>query len=201
MKTSIKKAALTVFAAGALTFANAQKIAHIDLDSLIGLMPETKTAKDVAQNYLNDLKKIGDQMQTELQTKYNDYLANKATMSDLVLKTKEEELNNLQTRIQEFNGQAEQDYRKKYGELTAPIMDKAKKGIEAVAKESGYKYVLDTSTGNVLYSEAAEDILLPVKKKLDSMPLASIPGANGAPPKREAPKGNPNPPKPNGGGK
>ena len=199
MKTSIKKAALTLFAAGALTFANAQKIAHIDLDSLIGLMPETKTAKDVAQTYLNDLKKIGDQMQNELQTKYNDYLANKAGMSELVLKTKEEELNGLQTRIQEFNGQAEQDYRKKYGELTAPIMDKAKKGIEAVAKEGAYKYVLDTSTGSVLYSEPAEDILILVKKKLETMPPAVIPGTGAS--KKDAPKGNTSPPKPNGSGK
>jgi outer membrane protein len=56
-------------------------------------------------------------------------------------------------------------------------MEKAKKGIEAVAKEGGYKYVLDTSVGNVLYSEPADDIFAAVKKKLDSMPLANIPGA------------------------
>jgi len=58
-------------------------------------------------------------------------------------------------------------------------MDKAKKGIEAVAKEGGYKYVLDTSVGSVLYFEPAEDIFNAVKKKLDSMPLANIPGAGG----------------------
>ena len=62
-------------------------------------------------------------------------------------------------------------------------MEKAKKAIEAVAKENGYKYVLDTSAGNVLYSEASEDILLAVKKKLDSMPAAVIPGANPEKPK------------------
>ena len=99
-------------------------------------------------------------------------------MSDLVKKTKQDELNSLQSRIEDFRMQAQQDDQRKYGELTAPIMDKAKKGIEAVAKEGGYKYVLDTSVGNVLYSEPAEDILMPVKKKLDAMPLANIPGAN-----------------------
>ena len=54
-----------------------------------------------------------------------------------------------------------------------------KKAIEAVAKENSYKYVLDTSTGNVLYSEPADDILPLVKKKLDSMPAAVIPGSTG----------------------
>ncbi len=198
MKTSIKKVAFTLFAVGTIAFANAQKIAHIDLDSLIGLMPETKTAKDVAQAYLKDLEKTMSSMENEFQTKYQDYLANEATMSDLVKKTKGEELQSLQTRIQDFKGQAQQDYQKKYGELTAPIMDKAKKGIEAVAKELGYKYALDTSSGNVLYSESSDDILVPVKKKLDTMPLAVIPGTNGAP-KNNTPKGGGTPPKPNGG--
>ncbi len=174
----IKKAALTLLAVGAFTFANAQKIAHISLDSLVSMMPETKTAKDVAQKYLKDLETTVGQMEDELQKKYNDYLAGEAGMSDLVKKTKQDELNSLQRRIEDFRMQAQQDYQKKYGELTAPIMDKAKKGIEAVAKEGGYKYVLDTSVGNVLYSEPAEDILMPVKKKLDAMPLANIPGAN-----------------------
>ena len=59
-------------------------------------------------------------------------------------------------------------------------MEKAKKGIEAVAKEGAYKYVLDTSVGTVLYSEASDDVLMAVKKKLDSMPVAVIPGANNA---------------------
>lgn len=174
----IKKAALTLLAVGAFTFANAQKIAHISLDSLVSMMPETKTAKDVAQKYLKDLETTVGQMEDELQKKYNDYLAGEAGMSDLVKKTKQDELNSLQRRIEDFRMQAQQDYQRKYGELTAPIMDKAKKGIEAVAKEGGYKYVLDTSVGNVLYSEPAEDILMPVKKKLDAMPLANIPGAN-----------------------
>ena len=40
---------------------------------------------------------------------------------------------------------------------------------------------MDTSTGNVLYSEAADDILQLVKKKLETMPAALIPGTNATP--------------------
>lgn len=178
MNRLFKKAALILFALGAFSFANAQKIAHIELDSLVSMMPETKTAKEVAQAYWKDLEKTVVSMDNEFQTKYNDYLAGQATMSELVRKTKEEELQSLQRRIEEFKQQAQQDYQKKSNELTAPIMAKAKKGIEIVSKEGGFKYVLDTSTGNVLYADPAEDILLAVKKKLDSMPLAVIPGAN-----------------------
>ncbi|MEO6304878.1 MAG: OmpH family outer membrane protein [Bacteroidia bacterium] len=176
-KQTIKRLALIIAAIGLFSFANAQKIAHLSLDSLISLMPETKIAKEAAQNYLKGIDAESISMQTELETKYKDYMEKQATMSDLVKKTKEDELNQLQRRIEDFKQQAQQDYQRKTAELTAPIMDKAKKGIEAVAKEGGYKYVLDTSAGSILYSEASEDVLGAVKKKLDSMPAAVIPGA------------------------
>lgn len=187
MKRTIKKAVLVLAAVACTSALNAQKIAHLSLDSLVSLMPETKTAKEVAQNYLKSLEGEVAKMTDEFQKKYSDYMAAGENMSDLVRKTKEEELTQMQRRIEDFKSQAQQDYQRKYGELTAPIMEKAKKGIEAVAKEGGYKYVLDTSMGNVLYSEPAEDILMSVKKKLDSMPLANIPGASGStntPPKQ-----------------
>jgi outer membrane protein len=178
MKPSFKKVALIISAIVLFSFAQAQKIAHLSLDSLISLMPETKIAKDAAQNYLKGIDAESISMQTELETKYKDYVEKQATMSDLLRKTREDELNQLQRRIEEFKQQAQMDYQRKTAELTAPIMDKAKKGIEAVAKESGYKYVLDTSAGNVLYSESSDDVLMAVKKKLDAMPAAVIPGAN-----------------------
>lgn len=182
MKRSIKKAVFVIVAITISSAVSAQKIAHLSLDSLVSLMPETKIAKEVAQNYLKNLEGEVAKMSDEFQKKYTDYMAAGEGMSELVRKTKEEELTQMQRRIEDFRGQAQQDYQRKYGELTAPIMDKAKKGIEAVAKEGGYKYVLDTSMGNVLYSEPADDVLMIVKKKLDSMPAAQIPGANNATP-------------------
>jgi len=161
-----------------LTFNYAQKIAHLSLDSLISLMPETKIAREQAQKYLKDLENAVISMEQELQNKYNDYIANEATMSDLVKKTKQEELQSMQKRIEDFKIQAQQDYQAKYQFLINPILDKAKKAIELVAKENGYKYVLDASAGFILYSEPSDDILPLVKKKLDSMPPANIPGAS-----------------------
>ena len=180
MKSLVKSIAIVALSVSSITVACAQKIAHISLDSLITIMPESKVAQEVAQKYLKDLETQVATMETELQTKYNDYMQNQTTYSDLVKQTKEKELQDLNKRIEDFKAQAQQDYQRKYGELSKPIYDKAKKGIEAVAKENGYKYVLDTSTGNVLYSESGDDILQLVKKKLDTMPAATIPGNNGS---------------------
>lgn len=198
MTRTMKKAVVILAATLFTSVLSAQKIAHISLDSLVSLMPETKTAKDVAQNYLKSLEGEIAKMTDEFQKKYTDYMAAGEGMSELVRKTKEEELTQMQRRIEDFRSQAQQDYQKKYGELTAPIMDKAKKGIEAAAKEGGYKYVLDTSMGNVLYTEPADDILMLVKKKLDAMPLANIPGANngGQTPNKTTNGGTKTPPNP-----
>ncbi len=163
------------------TIGIAQKVAHLSLDSLVSSMPETKTAREQAQNYLKDLEKTVMSMEQELQTKYNDYLANEATMSDLVKKTKQEELQSLQKRIEDFKTQAQQDYQAKYQMLINPILEKAKKAIEIVAKENGYKYVLDSSAGFILYSEPSDDILPLVKKKMASMPPANLPGKENNP--------------------
>lgn len=166
----------TTLSLSIITTGLAQKIAHLSLDSLVSSMPETKTAREQAQNYLKDLEKTVMSMEQELQTKYNDYLANEATMSDLVKKTKQEELQSLQKRIEDFKVQAQQDYQAKYQMLINPILEKAKKAIELVAKENGYKYVLDASAGFILYSEPSDDILSAVKKKIDTMPPAKLPG-------------------------
>ena len=140
-------------------------------------MPEAKKAETLAQDFLKQFEKEIASMNTEFQTKYGDYMANQATYSDLIRKNKEEELQMLQQRIESFKEQAQQEYQNKNAELSKPIYDKAKKAIDAVAKENGYKYVLDTSSGVVLYSEPTEDILQLVKKKLDTMPEVNLPGS------------------------
>jgi outer membrane protein len=187
----IFKAAAVVALAFSLQQAQAQKIAHVQMDSLIQLMPETKQAMDIAQNYLKDLEKQVTTMKAEFDGKYQDYLTNKDNYSDLVRKTKEEELQTLNQRIEDFRQQAQADYQKKYTDLSKPIQEKAKKAIDAVAKEGGYKYVLDTSTGVVLFHESGDDILMLVKKKLDGMPAAVLPGSGTNTPPKPQPKPQP----------
>ncbi len=168
--------AMTLLAMGMQV--NAQKIAHLSFDSLIKMMPETRMATEIAQSYLSGLNEQSIAMQKEFEAKYKDYLEKEPGMSELVKKSKQEDLQQLQNRIQEFQRGAELDYRKRYAELSQPVIEKARKGIEAAAKEGGYKYVLDTSpqSPSVLYHEASDDILMAVKKKLDAMPQAKIPG-------------------------
>jgi outer membrane protein len=165
--------------------ATAQKIAHVNLDSLISIMPESKTAQQSVQDYAKQLEQQVTAMQTELQTKYADYQEKSKDMAEVVKASKEKELNDLNQRIQDFQQQAQADYQKKSAELSKPVYEKAKKAIDVVAKENAYKYVLDTSTGLVLYNEPADDIIALVIKKLGITPNA-IPTP--VQPKQVAPK-------------
>jgi outer membrane protein len=123
----IKTTLFSVFVL-ASAFSFAQKVAHIEVDSLIAMMPETKTVKEIAQNYYKELEKTAAAMDNEFQTKYNEYLsADPNSMNKLVRDTKEGELQSLQKRIEEFRMQAQQDYQTKTAQLTSPIMEKAKK--------------------------------------------------------------------------
>lgn len=158
------------------TISNGQKIAHINFDSLVTATPEAITIKEVSEKFMIELKTTMAEMEKEFQSKYSDYITNKDKLSDLAKKTKEEDLQSLQTRIQEYNQQAEFEYQKKMNELTAPVIAKAKQAVEAAAKENGYKYVFDL-TGNIIYAETSDDIFSASKKKLDAMPLVNIPGA------------------------
>jgi outer membrane protein len=69
-------------------------------------------------------------------------------------------------RIQEFQENAEKKLQDRQQEVLKPIIDRAKKAIEDVAKENGYTYIFDTSVGALLYQQDSEDILPLVKKKL-----------------------------------
>lgn len=146
--------------------ANAQKMAHINSNDLMLLMPERKQAETSIQEYA---KQMEGQMQTlnqEYQSKVQDYQAKEAQMTDIIKKDKEKEIIDLEERIKNFQQTAQEALQKKEQELLSPMMEKAKKAITEVAKEGGFKYVFDTATGVVLYSEPTEDILPLVKKKL-----------------------------------
>ena len=166
MKNTLKLAVVGIVMIASSFTANAQKIAHVNLDSLISLMPESKVAQQSVQAYAKQLEQQVTAMQSELQTKYAEFQEKSKDLAEVVRASKEKELNDLNTRIQEFQQQAQADYQKKTAELSKPVYDKAKKAIDQVAKENGYKYALDTSTGIVLYFEPTDDILGLVVKKL-----------------------------------
>ncbi len=143
------------------------KFGHINSSELLSVMPERDSARIEIQNYSQMLQQEMEAMQVELQNKYTTYMEKQETYSDLVKQSKEQEINEMQQRIQSFNQTAQQDLQQKEAELFQPIMDKAQNAIEKVAKDNGFTYVFDLGAGGLLYfSDQSIDILPLVKKEL-----------------------------------
>lgn len=165
MKSILKS--LAVIGLTVMSFSSyAQKTAFIDLDSLLSIMPEMTEAKKVSADHYKQLEATLTTMQKELNDKLAEYQANEKNYTDLIKTTKQKELQDLNQRIQDFQVQAQTDFQKKNDDLTRPINDKAKKAIEKVAKTKGYKLVIDSSVGVLLYTDPADDIFNAVKAEL-----------------------------------
>ena len=95
-----------------------------------------------------------------------DYQKNKATWTETIRGLKEQELQDLQDKINQFQSDSQDKFASKKQELYAPILKKADDAVKAVAKENGYSYVFDTSAGAVLYAWDSDDLMALVKKKL-----------------------------------
>ncbi len=147
--------------------AQTYKFAHIDTQTLIPTMPEYVKAQKEVETQAKGFDEQMKIMQTELQTKMTEYQQSAETMTDIVRQAKEEDLMNLQQRIQSFNQSAQQKLQQKQAELIQPIIDKVSKSIEKVAKEQKVIYVFDASqsTTPLLYKSSESIDLLPFVKK------------------------------------
>ena len=165
MKSIFKS--LLVIGLAATSFSSfAQKTAFIDLDSLLSVMPEMTKAKDSSATYYKQLETTLTTMQKELNDKLADYQAHEKDYTDLIKNMKQKDLQDLNQRIQDFQVQAQTEFQKFNEKLTKPINDKARKSIDKVAKARGYKMVIDSSVGVLLYTEPADDIFNAVKADL-----------------------------------
>jgi len=168
MRKFLKIVAVIAFTAMSFTVSaqKNQKFGHLDFAKLYAAMPGQDSVKAKMQTYVKTIQDQYAAMQTEYESKVNDYTANKETMSSIIKQTKEKEIGDLQDRMQAFQGSAQQAMSDKEAELTAPIIEKAKTAVKDVAKEGGYTYVFNSTEGLLLYAEPNDDILPLVKKKL-----------------------------------
>ena len=140
----------------------AQKFGHISSEQLLQQMPEY----DSAQAQVEDLRSQYDleieRLQVEINKKIEEYNNSEATMTNLIREAKASEIQEMQMRLQNFAQTAQQDLQQQSMAFIQPVMDKARKAIEAVAKAQGLLYVFDLSQGNPVYTGPESVDLLPL---------------------------------------
>ena|SRR4030042_5401938 len=141
---------------------------HINRDELIQAMPEFDSAQVKIERFRKELINYLELLSVELNNKYDTYIKNSKNLNEIVKQTKEQELNDLNRRIQEFQTNAQTQFQEKQAELFQPVYVKADKAIKGVGKENGFFYIFDTSQGDPLYVDEnkSTDITALVKAKL-----------------------------------
>ena len=139
------------------------KVAHINTDLLLSLMPETKVLnadlEKLSKTYETELKAEND----KLTAKLKKYEAEVDSQTDEVNQQRGAEVQQDQQNLYQASQVAREENSKKRDEKLKPILDKAKQAIETVAKEQGFVYVLDASS---LIVANGTDLLPAVKTKL-----------------------------------
>jgi len=157
----------------------AQKVAYINSGVLMQDLPEIKVADSNLQAFQTQLQKKGDQMVSALQAKYQD-LGKKQQSGDISpkdLETQSAALKAEEATIQEFEQDMNKQISEKRQSLYQPILDRLNNLINEVAKDKGYSFVFDSSTGVLLYADEAYDLTAAVKEKLQASASKEVPKA------------------------
>lgn len=150
-------------------FASGQalKFGHIDLQAVIQVLPELKTAETELNNFQKQLEDVLAEMRQNYQTSLLKLEQLAEDTSEVRRNAVISELQNQQQRIQGYQQNAQQQIEQKYMELLDPLYQKATGAVDEVARELGLIYVFDTGANFILSkSNESVDLLPLVKKKL-----------------------------------
>lgn len=158
----MKRIILTaMFALATLGFASAQKYCVVDSEKVFKSLDEYNKA-------MTTLDELGKAYQTEvdnkyksIETLYNNYMAQKASLSASARATVEQQILQKEEEVQKYQQEVfgeEGTLMKKRVELIKPIQTKVFAAIEKYAKAAGYDLVLDkASNASLLYYGEALD--------------------------------------------
>jgi outer membrane protein len=142
------------------------KFGHINSDELIQALPEFDSANVKLEKFRKDLINALELMTVELNNKSDVYTKESKNYTDIVKQTKEQELVDMNKRIQEFQTNAQQQLQEKQASLFQPIMAKVDKAIKEVGKENGFVYVFSIGQGSSLlfFDETKSTNIMPLAK-------------------------------------
>ena len=149
------------------------KIGYADVDYIFGQLPESKAIEAELKSTQAQLKNQIDAKYQDFQKKLADYNANLNTMLDAVRQNTERELQQMQQNIEKLQADAQTTIQTKQTQLMDPVYKKVGKGIEDVAKENGFTFILNQQIGGldvILYGDEKMDVSDLVLKKLGVTP-------------------------------
>lgn len=169
MKNILKFALIAALLCVGLSSAvSAQKFGYVNSGEVIMSMSEYKDVETNIAKLEQEHYEQLDLIRVEFNTKYEEYNKNLATYSDAVRQMKEKELNDINSRFDEYRQIANEDLQKAEAEMMLPIYEKARNAINKVGVDNGFTIIFDLSTGSIAYldEKTTVDVTPLVKKEL-----------------------------------
>jgi outer membrane protein len=147
-------------------FSQKFKYGYINADKVLSEMPEIELANKELEGYINQINDYINQKNEEYKKKLNDFQKTEASLSEFIKQDKQNELNKLGNDIKLFQQNAQNEINKKKQDLYQSAIEKLKTAIKTVAKENGFRFIIDNSNGQMLYSEEEDNVENMVRKQL-----------------------------------
>ena len=167
MKKIIIIAAMALMSLAAT--AQETKIAYVDFNEVIMLMPEMDAARATLEENEMTQNEILQSMYEEYQTKVQQYQQKAETWTAAIRQSKESELMEIQSRLEQTQQSFATEINQLQQELQAPIVEKAQNTVNELAKAKGVAVVLEK--GSVIYIDPAQCVdLTPEARKALNIP-------------------------------
>lgn len=121
------------------------KMAYVNYSELVQLMPESDQARAALNASQKEAEETYQSMTEEFNSKYQQYTQKSSTWTATIRESKEKELTDIQSRIQEFQQNIQVELQQQQQTLMAPIQKKAMDAVTKLAKDRGFALVFDAS--------------------------------------------------------
>ena len=134
------------------------KFGYVNFNEIVMLMPEMDAARATLEENQKTNEEILMSMYQEYQTKMQDYQAKAATWTVAIRESKEKELMDIESRLQQTQQSLQQEMQQLQNSLQAPIYEKAQTTVQEIAKAQGLAFVFEESS--LLYIDPAQGVNL-----------------------------------------
>lgn len=141
-------------------------LAHYNQIDILESLPERDSLEQVLQKYQMKLEQSYQKMVQEYEKKLSEFQNEADDRPEAITEIMQNEIAEMQQRIQAFPQTAQQDIMKRQETIFLPLQSKVMEAVKAVATAKGVKYVFDISQGNPIVIDESLDITNDIKAKL-----------------------------------
>lgn len=151
-----------------------EKIAYVNYQEILPLMPEYGVMLDSLENEKANFEEEIKADQEEFNKKYAEFVEKQATLTENLKEKRMAELQDMRSRAENFQMQAQAKLQELQQSLLGTILEKINKALEEISVQNNFAYVIDSSALHY-YSPKSTNATPLIKAKLGLKDLPVTP--------------------------